>query len=67
MGRLMKQGNGTIPEIKEAFNRIDVITLFSGQVIRGAIITTGRTYDVLTPQGMVKISESEVRSIEVLK
>ncbi|MCU0848813.1 MAG: FecR family protein [Spirochaetes bacterium] len=49
------------------YGRMDVITLYSGLVIRGVIVSRGDFYQVLTPQGLVGIPAKKVRSTKVTK
>jgi uncharacterized pyridoxamine 5'-phosphate oxidase family protein len=55
----------TFPEMKDAFSRIDVITLFNGRVIQGIIVSRGETYKILTTTGPVTVSAKEVQRTEV--
>jgi len=49
------------------YGRVDIITLYSGLVIRGFIVSRGDVYQVLTPQGLVGIPAKKVRSTKVTK
>lgn len=57
----------SLEQIKEVFERIDEISMYSGKVISGAIISRGEVYSVLTTDGVISISESEVRAVKILK
>lgn len=65
--QMIKKTPKSLEEIKEVFERIDEITLYSGQVIQGAIIGRGKNYQVLTTSGQVTIPENKVRKVTVLK
>ena len=64
---LMKKQDRTIEDIKVVFQRIDEISLFSGRVIKGAVIERGEMYSIITTGGIVKVSEKEIQTVKVLK
>ena len=57
----------TLGEIKEKYQRIDEIILYSGKVVRGVIIERGAYYKVLTTSGYVSIPAKQVRNTRVLR
>jgi hypothetical protein len=59
--QLEKSRNLTMEEIRARYGRIDVITLYNGRVIRGAIISRGASVRVLTPAGFVTVRANEIR------
>ncbi|MGL4369493.1 MAG: hypothetical protein ACRCUT_07465, partial [Spirochaetota bacterium] len=64
---LAAKKNISIEEIKDVYNRIDEITLYNRKVVKGAIISRGTTYQVLTVHGKVAIAEKEIKSVRVIK
>jgi hypothetical protein len=52
-------------EMKAKYGRIDVITLYSGRVVQGVIISRGESYRVLTSSGTVFIKAKDVRRTDV--
>lgn len=67
LARMAASPPKSIEEIKEAFQRIDEITLFNERVIRGAIISRGPQYRVLTTDGTVTVPEKQIRTIKVIR
>jgi len=65
--QLIKEKPKSLEQIKEVFERIDEISMYSGKVISGAIISRGEVYSVLTTDGVVSIPEKEVRAVRILK
>ncbi len=65
--KLMGQSSRTMEQIREAFERIDEVSLYSGRVIRGAIISRGETYAILTPGGIVSVPKADVQAVKVIK
>ncbi len=65
--KLIQKENRTEKEIKQVFQRIDEISLYNGRVVRGAIINRGRTYSVLTTNGTIKVPESQIKSVRVIR
>ena len=63
----MNKKTRTIDEIREAFNRVDEITLYNGRVIQGAILSRGAEYKILTPDGTISVPEEEIKSSGVIK
>lgn len=56
-----------IEDIKEVYNRIDKVYLYSGEVVSGAIIERGETYSILTTGGIVKVSRKDIQSNEIIR
>jgi hypothetical protein len=46
---------------------VDVVTLYTGEVIRGAILTNGSRYSIITSDGIRDISADDISSVEVVK
>jgi hypothetical protein len=65
--QLMAQETRTLDDIRGVFNRIDEVTLYSGRVIQGAILSRGAEYKILTPEGTVTVPEEEIKSAGELK
>lgn len=65
--RLMQQKTRTLEEIKEACERIDVVKLYSGKTIQGAIIDRTNDYKILTTTGVVDVPKNKVRSVSVVR
>lgn len=67
VNRLIKNESATIEEIQRAFERVDEITLYSGRVIKGAIISRGDTLEVLTETGTHKVDQTDIQNIRVVR
>jgi len=65
--QLIKQKTRTLNEIKKVNGRIDEISLNSGQVVKGAIISKGDVYSVLTTTGVINVPKKDIRTISVVK
>ena len=62
----IKQESGlTFNEMKEAYKRIDVITLFNGRVIKGIIVSRGDIYRIITETGPVEVKAKDVQRTDV--
>ncbi len=57
----------TLSEIKEKYERIDEVLLYSGRIIRGVIVERGASYRILTTSGYVEIPAKQVRNTKVLR
>ena len=57
----------TLAEIKEKYERIDEVLLYSGKIIRGVIVERGSYYRILTTSGYVNIPAKQVRNTKVVK
>jgi hypothetical protein len=64
---LMNKENRTLADIKNVFKRTDEISLYSGRVIKGAIVSRGDKFSVLTPEGMVSVPMKEIQNVKVIK
>jgi hypothetical protein len=64
---LIKKEKRTIEEIKGVFGKTDEIVLFSGRIIRGAIMERGEKYSILTTDGLLNISAKEIQSVRVVR
>lgn len=58
----MDRQSWTLDRIREEYGRIDVVTLYSGRVIRGAILSRGNVVRILTPSGIVPVEAREIRT-----
>lgn len=65
--KLIQKKTKTIEEIREVFERIDEVLLYSGEVISGAILTRGDKYSILTTAGVINIDKDKVRSVKIIK
>jgi len=62
----MEEVSGLSPaEMKAKYGRIDVITLYSGRVIQGVIISRGESYRVLTTNGTINVKAKDVRRTDI--
>jgi len=52
----------TLEKIREKFGRIDAVTLYSGKVYFGAILSRGAAMKMVTPQGAVLIPINKVKN-----
>lgn len=63
-----KKSSGlTLEEIKSRYGRIDVVTLYNGRVIRGAIISRGSVVRVLTVNGTVTVQAKDIKGTDIIK
>jgi FecR protein len=51
----------TLEEIQAKYKRIDVVTLYSGLVVRGAVLSRGKTFQIITPTGMQYIESNKIK------
>ncbi len=65
--RLAKQETITMEEIKEINERIDVVKLYNGKTIQGAIISRGDSYRIVTTAGIVEIPKKDIRSVSIIR
>ncbi|TAL36553.1 MAG: hypothetical protein EPN93_06915 [Spirochaetes bacterium] len=56
---------GTLDEIRAKYGRIDVVYLYSGETVRGAIIGRGETIRLMVPGGYRSIPKASVRNTGV--
>ncbi len=59
--QIEKNRNMTMEEIRTHYGRIDVITLYNGRVIRGAIVSRGAAVRIITPGGIISVRANEIR------
>jgi hypothetical protein len=64
---IIQKGSGTLAEIKEAFNRVDEITLYNKKVITGYVLSRGDTWVIVTPDGKVNVAEKDVKNIRIIR
>jgi hypothetical protein len=57
----------SLDEIRAQYKWVDEITLYSGKVFRGAVMSRGETYRVLTTEGIVMIPRSQIKMVKPLK
>lgn len=57
----------TLEQIKERYGRIDEVVLYSGKVIKGAIISRDGDYRMVTQNGIVSIPQGSVKSSRIIK
>jgi hypothetical protein len=50
-----------LDEIRKRYNRIDTVTLYSGKVIKGAILSRGKTFRIVTPSGTISVESSKIK------
>jgi hypothetical protein len=51
----------TLEEIRAKYKRIDVVTLYSGLVVKGAVLSRGKTFQIITPSGMQSIESTKIK------
>jgi hypothetical protein len=51
----------SLNDIKKKYNRIDVVMLYSGKVIKGAIVSRGKVVRIVTPSGPVAIESNKIK------
>ncbi len=64
---IIRRNAGSLAEIKDAFNRIDEITLYNKRTLSGIIISRGSTYGIITPDGRKMIDEKDILIIRIIK
>lgn len=64
--KLLEKDSWTLEKIKAKYGRIDVVTLYNGRVIRGAIIGRGAQVKILTPGGVVSVQAKDIRTTGVM-
>jgi hypothetical protein len=65
--QLIKETPKNIEQIKEVFDHIDELSLYSGKTVRGAILSRGSVYSVLTTEGVVSVQADQIRQTNVIK
>ncbi len=53
--------------IKTRYGRVDEITLYSGRVYKGVIISRGKMYKILTTGGTIRVPASKVKRTRVIR
>ncbi len=56
----------SLEQIRADYGRIDVITLYNGRVIRGAILSRGEAVRVRTSTGVISVQSREIRTTGVM-
>lgn len=64
---IIQKGAGTLDEIKDAFNRVDEITLYNKKVITGYVLSRGDNWVIVTPDGKVNVAEKDVKNIRIIR
>ena len=64
--KLSESAGMSFEEIKAKFQRVDVITMYNGRVIKGVIITRGAYIKILTPSGVVTVQAKDVQRTGVM-
>lgn len=64
---LMARPARSMDEIREVFKRVDEVTLYNGRVIQGAILSRGETYRILTPDGVITVTEEEIKTSTIVE
>ena len=54
----------SLDEIKTRYGRIDIVTLYSGKVYSGIILSRGEIFRIRTPHGIVEVAAKSVRNTE---
>jgi len=57
----------TLQSLQKDFERVDEIRLYNGRILRGAVISRGVMYLILTPEGKVKIPEKQIKNIRIIR
>jgi hypothetical protein len=52
----------TLEGMRAKYGRIDVVTLYTGKVYRGVILSRGASLTILTPDGTVEVPKEKVKS-----
>jgi len=58
---ISEQARLSLDKIRKKYDRIDTVTLYSGKVIRGAIVSRGKVFRIDTPLGMIEIESKNIR------
>ncbi|MBN2160399.1 MAG: FecR domain-containing protein [Spirochaetes bacterium] len=64
---LLMKKDRTMDDIRKTFNRIDEISLYSGKVIRGAIMSRGDNFKVITPERVITVPKKDIMNMQVIK
>ncbi|OHD63156.1 MAG: hypothetical protein A2176_11455 [Spirochaetes bacterium RBG_13_51_14] len=57
----------TLDDIRAQYKWIDQITLYNGRIIKGAIISRGTKYTVITTEGILRIPRKHIKMVKPLK
>lgn len=57
----------TLSDIKEKYGRVDEITLYTGKVYQGVILSRGSVYKILTTYGSISVPAKKVKRTRVIK
>ncbi|MFW5861119.1 MAG: FecR family protein [Spirochaetota bacterium] len=57
----------TLSEIKERYDRIDEITLYSGKIHRGVILSRGKNFKILTTSGTVAVPKNKIKRTRIVE
>ncbi len=55
----------TYNEIRKRYQRVDVVTLYSGKKIIGVIYSRGTVYTIITPRGIIKIPLKQIKQTQI--
>jgi hypothetical protein len=53
-------------DMKAKYQRVDIITMYNGRVIKGVIMSRGATLKILTPSGIVTVQAKDVQRTGVM-
>jgi hypothetical protein len=53
-------------DMKAKYQRVDIITMYNGRVIKGVIMSRGATLKILTPSGIVTVKAKDVQRTGVM-
>ncbi len=65
--KLINKKDRKLEDIKNVYNRIDRVYLYSGEIITGAIIERGEVYSIMKTDGIVKVSRKDIQSNEIIR
>jgi hypothetical protein len=57
----------SLNDIRAKYKWVDQITLYNGMVVKGAVISRGVTYSVLTTDGVKQIPRNQIKMVKPLK
>ncbi|MBN2159821.1 MAG: hypothetical protein JW807_10530 [Spirochaetes bacterium] len=57
----------TLEDIRARYKWVDQIILYNGKIIRGAIISRGASYEILTTRGIVQVPRNQIKMVKPLK
>ncbi len=50
----------SLEELKRKYNRLNIVTLYNGRIIKGVILSRGEKLKILTPKGIVYVRSADV-------